>query len=427
MNLINPYILGGGAPPVPGFSPNDIASVWAWSEADFLTGYADGAVIPNLTVWPDQSGNGRNGVLAGATNFETNEANGRPAVRTSGGQGLGLPSMAALTAASAYLVMRVDGTYGAHSLSNGSGGASHYPYSSNDIYLTDFRGPRVGPFGSKVPFNSYHLYHVWSKTNDWGFKQNASLAWSEVSNAFVGPASPALMTNGFGGITGKLAAWYFFTDKLSPADDEALRGYIGDKYGLLLVPIVFPGVAWWKGEGNAEDYYGVCDGVVGDNTAFAAGYSGNCFSFPGLANQGVALPPMIVGGTYSIDLMFKPANNSASPQGIFGVHYSNPGLGALYYMGTNEIQYHQGGAGMRVGSGSNSITVGAWNRVTLTHDPADHKSRLYINGVLAGTEAGTHVETFDDAPSIVPTVLPGSVDIVCLIDDVKIYNTLILP
>jgi len=75
---------GKAVPPLPPFNPLDIAGLKLWLDASQIVGLNDG---DEVTTWNDLSGGGYNATQATASKkptYETNEQNGRPAVRFDG-------------------------------------------------------------------------------------------------------------------------------------------------------------------------------------------------------------------------------------------------------------------------------------------------------------------------------------------------------
>jgi hypothetical protein len=185
-------------------------------------------------------------------------------------------------------------------------------------------------------------------------------------------------------------------------------------------------IAWYAGENNGNDSTGNGFGLtLGASPSYATGQSGNGFNFTGATNQVPTMAPMSLDPSYSIDFYVKPAVN---PGGSFYHTVSNTytasgNYGALYYAGTNRLEYWTGGT-LKVASTNNSVPSGSFTRVTIQYDASISKTKLYIGGVLNATESGTHSELFSCSPAIgyggESSVFNG------VIDEVKMYNKLLI-
>lgn len=196
-------------------------------------GSVDGAII--TSNWADQSGNNRNAVLSGSTmTYETNELNGKSVIRkpTTSAGGFTLPSLAALTSASIYIVWKVT-TGSTSSNSFQAGGTNHYPYSDGTIYDGFCSSVRKEPLTSQITINgTWHVVRIWSKSADWGMMQNALTVLTTGSNTVQMHTAPFLFGNGTTYMIVDCAAIYIFTDKLGSTDDTSMRARINTLFGL---------------------------------------------------------------------------------------------------------------------------------------------------------------------------------------------------
>lgn len=186
-------------------------------------------------------------------------------------------------------------------------------------------------------------------------------------------------------------------------------------------------VAHYAGESNVNDSGPLgYTASAGAGTGYATGQSGNGFSLTGSTNQAVTVPNLLLEPSYSIDFYMKPAGAASGFQHLVSNLWNGSGAyGALYYDGTNRLEYYQGSSS-RVVSANNSITPSVFQRVTITYDASDSKTRLYINGTIAGTESGTHSEVFNNQARIGYAIGASDSAFNGVIDEVKFYNTLIL-
>ena len=178
----------------------------------------------------------------------------------------------------------------------------------------------------------------------------------------------------------------------------------------------------YAGENNTNDTMGRLNATAGAGTSYATGQSGQGFSFSGTSNQAVTIPSIFLDNVYSIDFQMKPSGASGGFVHTISNSWSSSNYGALYYDSGNKLVYYQGSSA-RATSANSVITSGSWNRVTITYDGS--KTRLYVNGTLVATESGTHSETYNNQCKIgyggESNTFSG------VIDEVKFYNTLILP
>ena len=221
----------GGGPSF--FDPNDIASVWAWFEAD---SYAQADESSVTTDWQDQSPNNRDITLSGSGTvlYKAGEVNGQDALDIPGGRYFALPSMVALTSGHYFKVMKNE--------NNAGPGGDHLGTGDNNHYLLSFDSKIYDAFGStarkdaltnQVTVTNWHCVHGHSAASDWGMYQNASTVHTTSSNNVGFPSNPKLFRNAGGtDWEGMCAAVYFFSSKLTGGDLAGIKSRITDKYGI---------------------------------------------------------------------------------------------------------------------------------------------------------------------------------------------------
>ncbi len=151
-----------------------------------------------------------------------------------------------------------------------------------------------------------------------------------------------------------------------------------------VAPEPSPLVSLWRAEGNARDTQGINDGTLNNNASFAAGETGQAFSFDG-NNQCVTIPysKTLATSNFTISVWVKPATqtgNNLAQDLIFGqdggmhlvVRTAVPALPVQIGFRTKGGYYDLTSSG-RVLPGQFSHVVGTWDGTAL---------RLYINGVL---------------------------------------------
>ena len=148
-------------------------------------------------------------------------------------------------------------------------------------------------------------------------------------------------------------------------------------------------VAWWPGEGNANDIVGTNNGAVLGGISFPAGEVGLGFNFNGV-DAGVLVPAsstLDVGAAagLTIELWINPADASARPVvdwtllPTYGLHlWANyPNAGALY---ANLVD--TSGVSHIVSSGGGLLASGTFQHLALTYDKASGVAQLFLNGVI---------------------------------------------
>ena len=154
-------------------------------------------------------------------------------------------------------------------------------------------------------------------------------------------------------------------------------------------------VAWWPGEGNANDVIGGNNGTLINGTSFAPGEVGNAFDFNGINNYILVntMPDLNVGTGEGLtfegwiylttldheQLIFEFESNlgtfNGNDTGInCAVHPDRPG--ALYsnLVGTDRTSHE-------LISPLNEIVPNVWQHIAITYDKASGMAALYLNGV----------------------------------------------
>jgi hypothetical protein len=225
--LVNSFLnVAGAFPTLP---------LWSYHEAPSYA-QADNTAI--ATNWADLSGNGRVLTLTGSgITYQTAELNGLAVLRLDGTANayFGAGDMTALNASGgSYMeIIKVTDqtTRGGHRL--GTGASSHYPYDVDlKIYETFGSTARKDAITTGSALTSWHKKYVWSETNDYGIRQNASNIYTTATNTVGFHATSLVGFNGTQRMKCDLAAIYFFSNKLTPAELTSLDAYILAKWGL---------------------------------------------------------------------------------------------------------------------------------------------------------------------------------------------------
>lgn len=155
-------------------------------------------------------------------------------------------------------------------------------------------------------------------------------------------------------------------------------------------------VAWWRGEGNANDSVGGLNGTLQNGATFAPGKVGQAFSLDGVndyVNVSASTSLNVgAGNGLTIDAWINPADISAqhplvewnNSVGSWGVHLwisvtccvpSAVGPGNLY---ANIIDSN--GGFHVISSAPNLITTNAYQHVAVTYEKTSGIATLYLNG-----------------------------------------------
>jgi hypothetical protein len=209
---------GGGAP-----------GLWAWFKPESL-----GANGTSISQWDDDSGNARHATQP------TGELNGLSAVSAvNEADGLRLPSMAALTAASAFLVLKGSDdttTHGFPIQASSGGGQPHYPYNSTQVYDNFGSTSRPMVF-DPTPYNidAWHILSLHAATNDKRIYIGNVLVFSTASNTVAFDSTPSIMcwagvrSNGW---IGKICEVSIFDTEMTTGERNTEYARLATKYGL---------------------------------------------------------------------------------------------------------------------------------------------------------------------------------------------------
>jgi hypothetical protein len=181
-------------------------------------------------------------------------------------------------------------------------------------------------------------------------------------------------------------------------------------------------VAWWPGDGSADDVLGNNDGILQKGATFGSGVAGGgqAFRLDGVDDY-VQIPSMNIGNTFSIDFWVYPEQSIGHEHLISNTFGSSDHFGALY-LNFGIIEYWQNGIAWFLGP--ENIQQNTWSHITLTYDGS--QTRIYVNGVeIQSRPTGNpqqHSETFNNALRIGSSDPHEEFYFKGLIDDVGIYN-----
>ena len=155
-------------------------------------------------------------------------------------------------------------------------------------------------------------------------------------------------------------------------------------------------VAWWPGNGTAQEVLGGRDGRLAGGTTFASGRVSSAFSFDGTNDAvHVAAHPALdvgLGSGLTIEFWVSPADATRNAR-LVGWHSGLPGTSTNFGVNVqmqgrtvNAQIYDLAGLPHDV-SAANSLTNNTWTHVAVTYDRAASQGRIYINGVPRTTVA----------------------------------------
>lgn len=218
-----------------------IPSLWAYYESDsYENDLNDGDTI--TTDWIDLSGNGRDAEVFGNPTFQAGEINALPCLRLNSPSGIDddfrPPDMSAFSGGTWFLVLKVLSPIEAGGpilgTASSPGNEVAYGYADN-TYNVDF-GSNEFKFATStaIDVDEWHCCHGHSKPNDWAMYQNGELIVTDATNTVTFPTAPRLGHNGVATDAFRidLAAAYFFSDKLTTEQDEIVKEYITNKWGI---------------------------------------------------------------------------------------------------------------------------------------------------------------------------------------------------
>jgi hypothetical protein len=215
--------------------------VWAWFKPETL-----GSGGSSISQWDDSSGNGRHAVQATGAHqpvVAAGELAGFSAVSAvDDTDGLQLPSMAAFTAGSAFLVLKASNDTATHGFPiqaspASGGGEGHYPYDSTQVY-TNFGSTSRPMVFDPTAYNidTYHILSLHSATNDKRIYIGNVLVYSNATNTVAFETQPSIM-GWFGvrtwGWIGKICEVTIFQNTaMTTGERNAEYDRLVEKYGL---------------------------------------------------------------------------------------------------------------------------------------------------------------------------------------------------
>jgi len=187
----------------------------------------------------------------------------------------------------------------------------------------------------------------------------------------------------------------------SLAVDAQLQHIVGnvldEALGFVCPPLPDGLIAWWRGEGNVEDFTGANPGTLSGSVTFAPGKVGQAFNFSG-ADGYVALPanvfPFPANGTANVPMSFECWFKTSIQGVILGQQTSAPytstvsAVPAIYIGSDNllrvEMFWNGSPAPITI---SNNVADGIFHHVAVVYDGTNQT--VYLDSNLAGTAPHT--------------------------------------
>ena len=244
-------LMGVGSVPTVGggfTDPSDIAGLAVWLDAGTLS-LADADPV---TTWADQSGNGRDFTQATSAQkptYKTAIVNGEPVVRFDGTDDVVVgPNLSALTAATAFLVVKIDTEppgninqtglwdFGTHT---GSGRATHYPFTDSNVYDGFGSTARKSTGNPTAALTSWRIYEVKTVSGEWTSRVDGVQHFTTATNT-VGFTTAVRIGESWSNDTpatryyldGDVAEFILYNSGLGTTDAGNVRSYLGTKYGI---------------------------------------------------------------------------------------------------------------------------------------------------------------------------------------------------
>lgn len=172
------------------------------------------------------------------------------------------------------------------------------------------------------------------------------------------------------------------------SDSELLGIYEAGSAGKVERPAPIPAglVAWWRGEGNAEDSTGAHDGTLGGDATYATGRVGDSFRFSG--NGNVAVPHHAAlsfnNQAFSVEAWFK--SDLPYDYHILGKRTACAPTDMNYQLAVTQNATAGTDVHFNPASANSMISPDTWYHIASTYDGTTGHG--YINGALVGTATG---------------------------------------
>ena len=192
-------------------------------------------------------------------------------------------------------------------------------------------------------------------------------------------------------------------------------------------------ISYWRGENNANDFYGTNNGTLMNGTIFTTGKVGQAFAFNGTNNYiDVADSSSLdlANTNYTLSAWLKFTDGHASGGGyhrIFDKEDSGGYWWALMTQNDGRITWASKDSTPQVviWSTRSSWTAGAWYYFVITYNGVN--SIMYVDGIQEGTAVGGNIGASTNSLKI-GSNLSGSTDFFKgAIDEAAIFNRALIP
>jgi hypothetical protein len=197
-------------------------------------------------------------------------------------------------------------------------------------------------------------------------------------------------------------------------------------------------VAWWPGDGNANDIVGRNNGTVQGGVSFVAGMVGEAFDFDGAITSFVEVPdaPSLNPSAITLDAWVNPTTinvgsrivskdlsteTCVAPFIVYSLEVRGEfGNKAAFFFTTSDNVEH-------TLQGTSVIPTGAFTHITGTFD--GQTAKVYVNGVQEASTSVSGTLTTSNAPVVIGNAgaacritNPNDVPFHGVIDEVEIFN-----
>jgi hypothetical protein len=186
-------------------------------------------------------------------------------------------------------------------------------------------------------------------------------------------------------------------------------------------------VAWWPGEGNANDLQKSGNGTLGGTATFAAGEVGQAFSFDGLGYVQIPDTAALEMTTrFTLEAWIRPddVNNNRQILSKFGTVGNYAYQFGLAPSGAMRVDVSGDGSTYDyLLSGPGLITAGIWSHVAATFDSG--QLRLWVNGNLVASKLSATVTSINPNGVTTPNIgrdPAGIQGFIGRIDEAAIYS-----
>ncbi|HWD94089.1 MAG TPA: LamG-like jellyroll fold domain-containing protein [Verrucomicrobiae bacterium] len=284
-----------------------------------------------------------------------------------------------------------------------------------------------------ISSNQISLLWTDNSINETGYGIERSL---DGSNFVQIATAPANATN-YSDTSLAAATHYYYRIRALGADGNSDYSNIALATTKLGTPPPVAGmIAWWRGEGTAEDAIGAHDGHVPWDIDYPTGKVGQAFDFPGLGQRVVIpdSPDFVLTNAFSIEGWIYPRQPTSGFITTRGD--GRPGLDTW----TVHMEHIPGYLSFAIDSESNDfvqvdapVQINQWQHFAATFD-VTNGLKLYINGALAAQTNTTLIPVGILDPTLEPSIGIGNSGVSSdefsfdgMIDELALYSRALTP